>query len=75
MGILRIAAVGALSYFGYKAWRKHQADNAPAPAPALLEDNAARTAPHGDPLSANVGGDATAVPRAGAQSSQGFGAA
>lgn len=74
MGMLKIVAAGALSYLGYKAWRKHQDDKAVAP--KLLEDHSARIAPHGDPLAADVAQDATTTvaPRDGAQSSPGFGA-
>ncbi|WP_101927290.1 MULTISPECIES: hypothetical protein [Luteimonas] len=62
MGMLKLAAAGALSYFGYKAWQKRQA----APATNAVTDDSTRTAPHGDPL-ATATTDTTASTRSGPQ--------
>ncbi len=69
MGMLKIAFAGALSYVGYKAWQRYQA----APTPTSLEDDSARTPPHGDALLTHEATDNAAATRAGAQSSPGFG--
>ncbi|WP_101927287.1 MULTISPECIES: hypothetical protein [Luteimonas] len=69
MGMLKIAAVGALGYFAYKAWKGRQ----PTAEPASLEDATERAPAPRTPLLTKVSADMTATPRAGAQSSPGFG--
>ncbi len=71
MKMLKIFAAGALSYFAYKAWQRHQA----AQADARLDDNS-HTPPHGEALLVDVSADDTpAATRPGAQASRGFGEA
>lgn len=90
MGLLRIAAAGALGYFAFKAWRKRDAqgpatdddasgntgsDNRLAGADDTgnaFADDASRTAPHGDPIAANLD-DSDADVGGSPQSSRSFG--
>jgi hypothetical protein len=72
MNILKAAALGAVGWFAYRAWQKKRLDT-PELSTIGLRDTGDATAPHGDPLLADLEPE-RAAPRL-AQSSRGFGEA
>lgn len=69
MTILKLLAVGTLGYIAYRAWQRHQEDRQTIP----LRDAGGRTPPHGDPILVGETLEVAPPPRAGMQSSRGFG--
>jgi uncharacterized membrane protein YebE (DUF533 family) len=72
MNILKTAALGVVAWVAYRAWQKKKGV-ASSPSTLGLDDTGGTTAPHGDPLLADLEPE-RAAPRL-AQSSRGFGEA
>lgn len=70
MGVMKMAAIGAIGYLAYRAWQRRQAGTGRS---SLQDDEGQRTPPHGDPLLADAATEDPPAPRAAAHSSRGFG--
>lgn len=71
MTLLKLLAAGTLGYLAWRAWQRLEQHRHTIP----LHDTGGHTPPHGDPILAGERIDIPPAPRAGVQSSRGFGEA
>lgn len=69
MSLFKLFAYGTIGYLAYRAWQRHQDTTTPQ----RVQDDGARTAPHGDPVLVGEQIDVSEPSRPIAHASRGFG--